>query len=85
MECMIDSLRHSGENYALPKVWTVSVSDNVISTSVSDIFLNDCIVAFFLFVHDFCLKATFFETCWASNPKCNHEANYFNPDFTFKH
>lgn len=29
-----DGLRHSGENYALPKVWTVLVSDNVIFTSV---------------------------------------------------
>lgn len=46
------------------------MSDNVISTLVSDVFLNDYIVAVFLFVHDFCLKATFFETCWASNPKC---------------
>lgn len=29
---MVDSLRYSGKNYALPKVWTVLVSDNVIFT-----------------------------------------------------
>lgn len=27
VEFMVHNLRHSGKNYALPKVWTVSVSD----------------------------------------------------------
>lgn len=38
MEGFDDSLRHSGKNYALPKVWTVPVSDDVVFTLASDCF-----------------------------------------------
>lgn len=31
-----ESLRHSGKNYALPKVWTVPVSDDLVFTLASD-------------------------------------------------
>lgn len=33
-----ESLRHSGKNYALPKVWTVPVSDDLVFTLASDCF-----------------------------------------------
>lgn len=33
-----ESLRHSGKNYALPKVWTVPVSDDLVFTLASDWF-----------------------------------------------
>lgn len=33
-----ESLRHSGKNYALPKVWTVLVSDDLVFTLASDCF-----------------------------------------------
>lgn len=36
---MDDGVRCSGKNYALPKVWTVLVSDDVIFTLVS-VFLS---------------------------------------------
>lgn len=33
-----ESLRHSGKNYALPKVWTIPVSDDLVFTLASDCF-----------------------------------------------
>lgn len=67
--------RHSGKNYALPKVWTVLVSDNVIFTLVSDCFFLYSIVVDFMFGHVFTtllsFKPHFSETCWPCSPKCN--------------
>lgn len=51
-----ESLRHSGKNYALPKVWTVPVSDDLVFTLASDCFffrLDDSVVVSFMFGHVF--------------------------------
>lgn len=67
-----ESLRHSGKNYALPKVWTVPVSDDLVFTLASDCFffrLDESVVVSFMFGYVF--AASVFKnhvlTCWVSH------------------
>lgn len=45
-----ESLRHSGKNYALPKVWTVPVSDDLVFTLASDCFFFSVLMIVLLLV-----------------------------------